>query len=48
MSIGNGFNAIAGALTYFKSARNSVITFFKWGTPTPGKVWGTATTENWG
>jgi hypothetical protein len=48
MSIGNGFKAIAGALTYFKSAKNIVVSLFVWGTSTPTKLWGTATSENWG
>ena len=39
MSIGNGFNAIAGALTYFKSAKAFVVSAFNWGT---------STTETWG
>jgi hypothetical protein len=47
MSIGNGFNAINGALTYFKSARSFVVSLFVWGTAT-AKNWGETTTENWG
>jgi hypothetical protein len=47
MSIGNGFRAIAGALTYFKSAKDFVVSSFVWGTAT-AKNWGDSTTENWG
>jgi hypothetical protein len=47
MSIGNGFRAIAGALTYFKSAKDFVVSGFVWGTATV-KNWGDSTTENWG
>ena len=47
MSIGNGFNAIAGALTYYKSAKSFVVSAFNWGTAT-AKNWGETTTQNWG
>jgi hypothetical protein len=47
MSIGNGFNAINGALTYFKSAKAFVVSAFTWGTAT-AKNWGETTSQNWG
>ena len=40
--------AIAIGIPFIRRRISGIISAFNWGTSTPTKVWGTATTENWG
>jgi hypothetical protein len=40
--------AIAIGIPFIRRKISGIITAFNWGTSTPTKVWGTATTETWG
>jgi hypothetical protein len=42
------FPQIGFGVQFIKSIGTGIVSLFNWGTSTPTKVWGTATTETWG